>query len=158
MEETTDLTKANDTHTEFWREIEKDVQARALLKDPTFRLNGPWKKLIRVDEEGFKIFKVDVFWVRRNLNVTFGHGGHGFVYEFIPLDEIWSSSIHSLCICTNVEEGQPVSDEFFDSCTLHEITEFKEMKAGLEYWEAHQISLQAELDAGFLKDPYAENE
>jgi len=158
---TTVLTEAKDEHDEFWGKIEEEVQKVALLKDPTFRLRGTWKELIRVDEDGFKLCKVDVHWIRHNLNANFGHGGHGFVYEFIPLDEIWASGTHSLCVCLDLgsKEGDPVSEAYLESTFLHEIVEFKEMRDNkLTYWEAHQIALQAEIEAGLLKDPYKEND
>lgn len=149
------LTLANDISDPAWRELECKVQARALNKSSTFKLEGTWKSKYVV-QDGFDVFVVNSEWVKNNLNATFGHGGHGYVYEFIPLNEIWVSAAHNECLCINVKPFQPVSNLFLESTILHEIVEFKAMRDGKEYWEAHQIALQAELDAGLLEDPYKE--
>jgi len=142
-------------YNEAWREIELAVQKTVPFKDTTFRLDGDWKKFLRYDTN-FEVYQVDVYWVRNNLNVNFCHGGHGYVYEFIPLHEIWISNVHSECICKNVKEGQSLSQKYIDSTILHEITEFFEMQNGFEYFEAHKVALQKEIDIKYLNDPYTE--
>jgi hypothetical protein len=138
----------------LWADIEADVQSRASQKDPQFRLAGPWKKFLR-RQDGFKVYAVDGDWVRNNLSIIFGHGGHGYVHEFIPLDEIWIATHHYPdCGCGGVGADQKFSPEYFDSTTLHEITECQEMKKGRSYWQAHNLSIAAEQRAGFLPDPF----
>lgn len=142
-----------------WGELEKEIQNHDSMKDAAFRLEGPWKTFVR-EQEGLRVFKVDGSWVRNNLSVVFGHGGHGFVHEFIPLDEIWVSANHyggsvfNSCGCDISYPEQPVSQAFFDSTALHEITERKEMERGVEYWPAHQTALEAERRVGYLPNPY----
>jgi len=142
-----------------WSELELNIQRRAFKKDKNFSLQGKWKKYVR-DQKGFEIYAVDGKWVRNNLCGYFGHGGHGFVHEFIPLREIWISTHHYCegnlrseeCGCTTRYKNQRVSREYFDSTAIHEIEEFMKMMAGKRYWQAHQIALQKEREAGLLKD------
>lgn len=145
----------------LWAELEADIQDRGNKKDNKFILNGKWKKFVRI-QDGFKIFAVDGAWIRNNLSVIFGHGGHGYVHEFIPLDEIWIGTHHfhenkwNQCGCSNVKKNQKFSKNYFASCAIHEISEFKEMKKGKPYWIAHQIALDKERGAGLLPDPDTE--
>jgi len=142
-----------DNRDKLWSELELKIQKRAKKKDKKFILSGKWKKFIR-RQEGFKVYAVDGEWVRNNLSVIFGHGGHGYVHEFIPRNEIWISTRHyEDCGCENIKNGQKVSKAYFDSTVIHEITEFKEMKKGMIFWKAHQIATQKEVEAGILKNP-----
>jgi hypothetical protein len=151
----------SDKRTLSWNALEKEVQHHGLMKDAAFRLEGPWKTFVR-EQDGLRVFAVDGTWIRNNLSVIFGHGGHGFAHEFIPLDEIWigthhyGGSLFNSCSCNISYPDQPVSQAYFDSTTLHEITERKAMKDGTEYWPAHQAALEAERVAGFLPDPYSD--
>ena len=143
-----------DNRDKFWTKLEKNIQNSALKKDKRFVLSGKWKKYVR-RQDGFKVYLVDGEWIRNNLSVTFGHGGHGYVHEFIPNDEIWVEKNHPESI-NNIKKGEKMSKKFIDSTIIHEMTEFKEMKKGLNYWKAHQIALEEEKELGLLKDPYKE--
>jgi hypothetical protein len=133
-----------------------DVQQRSLGKDPGFRLSGPWKKFVR-EQDGFKVYLVDGEWVRTNLTVEFGHGGHGIVHESIPMDEIWIGKQHFKdCKCTDTTPGRLVTREWFESCVLHEIAEFRQMNQGDNYWEAHEDAMHLEENLGLLEDPYGD--
>ncbi len=138
-----------------WPEIEVNVQARAPQKDSGFVLSGLWKKY-KEKNSGFKVFSVDGEWVRTNLSIIFGHGGHGFVHEFIPHNEIWIDTHHDDCECLNVREDRKMSKPYTKSTILHEITEYNSMKEGKIFWEAHNIALEAERESGILEDPYTE--
>ena len=145
-----------DTRNKLWVELERDVQTRARAKDRRFALTGRWKKFVR-NERGFRIYAVDGEWVRNNLSIIFGHGGHGYVHEFIPAGEIWIGVRHPAdCGCRNVRGNRGMSWRAFESAVLHEIVERREMGKGVAYWRAHQIALQKEREAGFLEDPYTE--
>ncbi len=152
-----------DARSGLWGQIEFEAQSRSNKKDKSFRLSGKWKKFVR-KQDGFKVYAVDGKWIRNNLSIIFGHGGHGYVHEFIPKDEIWTSTHHyheskfTRCGCTVSNKGQKASERYFDSTTIHEITEFKEMRKGKPYWRAHQIALQKEIEAGLLKTPYTDTE
>lgn len=125
----------------FCEVLEKDIQKRARKKDKEFILTGKWKKFICKQDE-FSIYAVDGEYIRSNLSVIFGHGGHGFVHEFIPMYEIWISTYHYHnkqynCGCLPTIHGK-ISLDFFRSVMNHEINEFKEMAKGLPFWHAHQ--------------------
>ncbi len=148
----------------FWIDVEDEIQTRAPRKSPKFDLKEPlcrtWKKFIR-EEDGLKIFAVNGEKVRNNLSVMFGHGGHGLVHEFIPLDEIWIDIRHYVCLggcdCDNLKrKNQRISEAFFESTVIHEKTEFFAMSKGKPFNEADQIARQAEYRAGLLKDPTTE--
>jgi len=146
-----------DKRDKLWTELEGKIQSRGEKKDKSFKLGGAWKKYIR-KQDGFKIYKVDGEWLRNNISVVFGHGGHGYVHEFIPLDEIWVDTHHYKgCVCKKVRKDRALSENCFNSTVLHEITEFHEMKKGKIYWIGHNIALKKEKEAGFLKDPYTES-
>jgi len=138
-----------DTRSVAWSEIENDVQNRAELKDKNFKLNGEWKKYVET-RQGFKVYIVNGKWVRNNLSIIFGHGGHGYVHEFIPNDEIWISSHHYIgCDCNLGNEK--ISKNYFISCVIHEITEHELMKnKNISYWKAHQMALEKERQLGLI--------
>lgn len=133
-----------DNRDKYQIELNSKIQNTARLKDSGFILTGEWKKFVR-EEKGFLVYAVDGEWIRNNLSVIFGQGGHGYVHEFIPLDEIWISTHH--------RNRSSVSKEYFNSTVIHEIKEYKEMKKGRSFWEAHQIALEEERKAGILEDP-----
>jgi hypothetical protein len=143
----------------LWSELESDIAIRAPKKDSNFRLSGHWKTFLR-EQHGYKVYQVIGEWVRINLSIMYGHGGHGYVHEFIPNDEIWVSDCHfegcgpdDVNCCKGAYIGKPFSDKFRDSTILHEIEENKYMKQGYDFNKAHQMALQKEKEAGFL-DPY----
>jgi len=150
-------TEFNRPGEQFWENLELDVQRNYAFKDPDFRLTGPWKR-----EYGtyryFRVYLVDGDWVRRNLSVIFGHGGHGYVHEFIPADELWIADEHYTgCECVGVAADWKCSSNFIQSCLLHEATEHDLMKQGVPYHLAHQAANEAERKAGWLKDTWIEN-
>lgn len=138
----------------LWAELERDIQSRAHNKDKSFTLHGPWKSFLR-KERAYDVYVVDGEWVRNNLSVVFGHGGHGLVHEFIPLNEIWVGQQHFVdCVCKKRSDRQAMSGAAIESTIVHEIAEYQAMDKGAIYWEAHEIAHHAERAAGFLHDPY----
>jgi hypothetical protein len=118
----------------WWRELEKAIQQFAEFKDKSFKL-----------EEQHKVYEVDSNWVRANLSVVFGLGGHGLVHEFIPMDEIWVAKQHNEWNVEDFRVTRPlVKEEEFDSIVLHEITEFKLMAKGLSFYNSHSKANDAE--------------
>lgn len=161
------IKEKKDSRNIFWGKIEKEIQRRGKNKDKSFKLAGKWKKFVR-NQDGFGVYAVDAKWIRDNLSVTFGHGGHGYVHEFIPLNEIWISARHnkesdwSACVCRNlknkpIKDGVKVSEDYFNSTVIHEISEFNDMKKGMEYWPAHQRADQKERELKLLKSPTTDN-
>ena len=140
--------------------MEAEIQSHAKKKDMSFRLSGKWKKFIK-NQSGYKVYSVDGEWIRNNICAYFGHGGHGYVHEFIPGDEIWVSTHHYdglsenlSCNCKAREKGQKVSNNYFESTIFHEIAECEQMKKGEIFWKAHNYAVNKEKEAGLLKDPY----
>ncbi len=148
---------SKDPRDKLWSTLEADIQSRGSRKDRYFQLSGPWKRFVR-NQDGLKVYTVDGTWIRNNLSVIFGHGGHGLVHEFIPLDEVWIGTHHydentwCVCACKIGAKNRKVSKAFFESCTVHEIAEYFEMKKGKPYWAAHRFALQKERELGFLPD------
>ena len=120
----------------FWADIEDDIQARAKKKDADFHLEGKWKKYYK-EVDGFLVYKVNGEWVRNNLSVIFGHGGHGYVHEFIPTREIWVATKHwPYCGCHRWGGRMTAVD--IRKTIRHEIEEFKLMKEGWKFIKAHR--------------------
>lgn len=143
----------DDSRDRLWAKIESDIQKSGPKKDRKFELSGKWKHFVRA-EKGFKVYAVKGDWVRNNLSVTFGHGGHGLVHEFIPHDEIWIDTHHFKgCGCVGLKRDRKVSENYFESCIHHEIVEYGLMKKGMIYWKAHHNALEAERKLGLLKNP-----
>lgn len=145
----------------LFQQFEAKIQSNSNLKDKSFTISGLWKKFIRL-QSGYKVFKVDATWIRKNLCVYFGHGGHGLVHEFIPIDGVWISTHHYnntkdpvfSCICKTNKINQKVTKNYFESTVVHEISECNFMKQGKTYWQSHQLALDAERQLGLLTDPY----
>jgi hypothetical protein len=146
-----------DTRAPFWKKTELNIQKRALKKDKGFVLSGSWKKYVRT-QEGVKIFRVDSEWIRNNLLNWWNHGGHGYVCEFIPANEIWVGHTHPVdCSCKCVRKDRKISERYFESTVYHEFTERALMKKGMIYWKAHQIAVEKERELGLLKNAYDED-
>lgn len=103
-------------------EIDASVRSRWNLKDPDLKIEGMKKEFVG-EKEGFRIYEIDSEWIRNNIDVGFGTGGHGLVHSYIPMDEIWVDS----------------AKETKTSLILHELLEFRIMKEkGWEYKKAHE--------------------
>ena len=153
-----EIPKDNRNGAPLWNKLELLAQKAAFEKDKDtgFLLPKKYKKFNR-EQDGFKIYRVDGLWIHRNLNVIFGNGGHGYVHEFVPHGEIWMAEIHHNCACQenfkNEKGYHPISQGYFDSAVIHEITECKLMSKGMIYWAAHNIALETERRAAFKIDP-----
>jgi len=108
-------------------DIEKSIASRWHRKDGSFYIEGMKRQFIGVFA-GFSVYRVSGEWIRDNLDVTFGTGGHGLVHCFIKLDEILIDDV--------VEDMVPL--------VLHEAAEFHFMlEEGMEYREAHEKATAA---------------
>lgn len=107
-------------------DIEDAVRSRWHRKDPKLEIKGLNKKDIG-KRENFDIFTIDCEWIRDNLDVTFGTGGHGLVHSFVPMNEIWIDPV--------VESRE--------SLIFHEIAEHLFMRdLGLKFPEAHKRAIK----------------
>ena len=138
-----------DTRTLSWAELERDIAERTSKRDSGFRLEGPWRRYLR-QQGGFTCYVVDAEWVYNNLTVQFGHGGHGYVHECIPLDEIWVAKEHTgECAYENEDSaahsvGAPITQRERDCIIVHEICECLAMQRGYDFWTAHNIAVRKE--------------
>jgi hypothetical protein len=90
-----------------------------------------WKKPLARLWDGTKVFTVVGRYLRDNVNDDFTLGGHGYVYDFIPKDEIW------------VEELDDKQDQRMN--LVHEIFEWSLMKyGGVDYESAHVCAANVE--------------
>jgi len=91
-------------------------------------------KLIFADKAtGLNVWLVDGKKVREQFNEDFIGGGHHYVYDFIPENDIWLEN-------TLVKAEVP----FF---LLHELHEANEMRSGVEYEKAHNEASAVEQSA-----------
>jgi hypothetical protein len=92
------------------------------------------KKYGDMKEEDIEVFYVDGEVVRNKFKSDFIEGGHGFVYQWIPNNEIW------------IEYG-PESTKEAPFILLHEYVERTLMKyKKISYEKAHNIAAKVEFD------------
>jgi hypothetical protein len=85
-----------------------------------------WKKL----ESGLSVWIVNGRLVRSAFDIDFTAGGHDYVYEFVPENEVW--------IDDDIEEQER------GYVLLHELHERNKMAGGWPYSKAHQDSSRIE--------------
>ena len=89
---------------------------------------GPVPNFIQATEKKEKMIiqYVDGSRVRQHLDAEFIFGGHEYVYDYIPHNEIWIDNLQ------NQKE--------IPHTLLHEMIEYTHMKAGMNYDAAHDIA------------------
>ncbi len=85
-----------------------------------------WKKL----ENGVSVWIVNGELVRSAFDIDFTAGGHDYVYEFVPENEVWIDDD-----IVEIERGYVL---------LHELHERNRMAAGWPYSKAHSESSRVE--------------
>ena len=85
-----------------------------------------WKRL----ESGLSVWIVDGRLVRSVFDIDFTAGGHDYVYEFVPENEVW--------IDNDIQERER------GYVLLHELHERNRMAGGWPYSKAHAESSQVE--------------
>ena len=85
-----------------------------------------WKQL----ETGVRVWIVDGRLVRSIFDIHFAEGGHDYVYEFIPENEIWIDN--------------SLTDAERPYVLLHELHERGLMAKGTDYERAHEASSKLE--------------
>jgi hypothetical protein len=106
-----------------------DVQkltAGGNLPDPAKVHVRLWKKL----ENGISVWIIDGRLVRSVFDIDFTEGGHDYVYEFVPQNEVW--------IDNDLEEAER------PYVLLHELHERTLMSKGWTYSKAHEDSSKLE--------------
>jgi hypothetical protein len=91
------------------------------------------KRLNQYCKGGIDVWLVDGKKVRDKFYVNFTEGGHGYIYSFIPKNEVW--------IDDDLQEAE------IPHVLIHELHERELMKnKGMSYNKAHEESLELELD------------
>jgi hypothetical protein len=85
-----------------------------------------WKRL----ESGLSVWIVNGRLVRSTFDIDFTEGGHDYVYEFVPENEVWIDD-------AIVEQERPY-------ILLHELHERNRMSTGWSYSKAHAESSNIE--------------
>jgi hypothetical protein len=104
----------------------KKIAPEGNLPDPAKVHVRLWKKL----ENGVSVWIVDGRLVRSVFDIDFTEGGHDYVYEFVPQDEVW--------IDNDLEEPER------PYVLLHELHERNLMAKGWTYSKAHDESSRIE--------------
>lgn len=104
---------------EYERFVQNNSQNVDIKKTPIFKYKDVTIMLIDGEE------------VRNKISVDFTMGGHEFVYDYVPENEVWIEDLKS---------------NFDKLCTIiHELVERYIMgKYGTEYEEAHDIATKVE--------------
>ena len=108
------------------RRRQKDVEQ---VRDPARRLINPelvHKRLLKTLENGVEVWIVNGRLVRSTFNIDFTQGGHEYVYEFVPENEVWI-------------DDDVMPDER-GLVILHELHERNKMALGWPYSKAHADS------------------
>jgi hypothetical protein len=85
-----------------------------------------WKKL----ENGLSVWIVNGRFVRSIFDIEFIGGGHEYIYDFIPENEVWIDDT-----ITEVDRGYIL---------LHELHEWNRMSGGVPYNQSHSESSRLE--------------
>lgn len=105
----------------------------AMNKDGTISLSKIRREVIQKMENGVTVWLVNGRLVRHFLRLMFVEGGHDFVYNFVPHNEVW------------IDEDILASERPY--IILHELHERRLMKNGMTYDPAHDRSSAIEWKA-----------
>jgi hypothetical protein len=88
-----------------------------------------WKKQWGELWDGTKIYIVNGPYVRENFFVDFVEGGHGYVYKWIPKDEIWVEDMPD-----EIDQGLNMNHE------IYEYTLMRYVPSKKDYDDAHKCA------------------
>lgn len=98
-------------------------------------------KIFLREAEGLKIFLVDGEQVRKS-HIEFVSGGHGYVYDWVPKDEVW------------IDENQKYKPNDMEATIKHELFEIGKMRdEGLSYDDAHELANAMEKEVRNNNEP-----
>ncbi|NLH16938.1 MAG: hypothetical protein GX455_10190 [Phycisphaerae bacterium] len=107
-------------------DVKKFTRGGTALPDPHQVHQRLWKKL----ENGISVWIVDGRMVRSVFDIDFTAGGHDYVYEFVPENEVWIDN--------------DIDDDERGYVLLHELHERNRMASGWPYNKAHAESSRLE--------------
>jgi len=91
-----------------------------------------YRKIFLREQEGLKLYLVDGEQVRKD-KIMFVSGGHGYVYDWIPKDEVW------------IDDNQKDKPADMEATIKHELFEIGKMRdEGLDYESAHELANKME--------------
>lgn len=126
--------------------VKKEQTVRSVIKENTpidqakaasENLDEIRKEFVRfTDEEDpakrLKIYLIDGNKVRKD-HIEFTMGGHGYVYDYVPIDEIW------------IDENLKSKPDDMEATIKHEVFEVRKMRdEGLDYEAAHELANKIE--------------
>ena len=107
-------------------DLRRATHAGQTLPDPASVHERLWKKL----EDGISVWIVNGRMVRSVYDIDYTEGGHDYVYEFVPQNEVWIDDA-----VVETERGYVL---------LHELHERNLMAKGWPYSKAHADSSRIE--------------
>ncbi len=130
----TEAQKQIDYFNQF-RGKKNDDGEHSLMKANTYRTKQgktDYRKELLRDQEGLKIYLVDGEAVRKD-HIEFVAGGHGYVYDWIPKEEVW------------IDDNQKSKPDDMEATIKHELFEIGKMRdEGLSYDDAHELANKVE--------------
>lgn len=115
----------------LWKKMKYSEARKIICKKFRQQAEGKLELTIKTEEkEGFLIRYVKGAVVRRYLDPKFLLGGHGYVYDYIPKNEVW------------IDDAQDKREMKYS--LTHELYEANLMKKGMDYNSAHDFALAAE--------------
>jgi hypothetical protein len=120
----------------WWHSLSYKKRLDYLNKHPHSRFSklrfaSSWKQFFNRLWDGTQIYIVDGNFIRSKLFVDFVLGGHGYVYHFVPKNEIWIE--------------RTISQNDMKNNLIHEIVEYIFMKyLNYSYNRAHNITANIE--------------
>lgn len=120
----------------WWQSLSYYKKQDYLRKHPhsrfsRLRIASSWKQFFNRLWDGTQIYIVDGNFIRSKLFVDFVLGGHGYIYHFIPKNEIWIE--------------RTISQHDMKNNLIHEIIEYIFMRyLAYSYNRAHDITANIE--------------
>ena len=96
----------------------------------SYSISDVYIKQITGIAKDFKVIEVSGFKVRNMFSNSFIQGGHGYVYDYVPKDEVWIDDT--------------LDDDEYKAVAVHETVEARLMRDGMIYEDAHQLAMKEE--------------
>lgn len=132
------LHRGVDSKKAYQRSLQWEKEHRVKIfgpQDPGGKKKEVYLSLVKTlpGKPKLKVYLVDTEKVRSRYKIDFVEGGHGYVYPWIPKDEIW--------IDNEIHESE------FPYIIEHELVELKLMRDwGMQYEKAHRVAAKAEFE------------
>jgi len=109
-------------------------KAKKILRKDMKRIDPNMAHLKLIEKRGgLKIYLVSGKLVREHFDFNFVFGGHGYVYDYVPKDEVW------------LDDAMLTKERKY--VLIHELYELNLMKKGKNYDNAHDYACAPEKEA-----------